>query len=132
MRSNAHAVAGRAAGSRPVASGGRRAGAAAPAGWGRPPMGSQARPRVRPARRSGLIRRGDAWQKSSASVNDKSASLPRPIDYRPPPRPATADVARTLRVAATDIVPFLVRLATERDLASTSTAAGLALMRDSF
>jgi 1-acyl-sn-glycerol-3-phosphate acyltransferase len=64
--------------------------------------------------------------------DDKRASLPRPPGYVPPPPPTLADMARTIAVAGTDILPTLARLALHRSLPSTATAEGVALVRASF
>src|SRR5262245_38898337 len=61
-----------------------------------------------------------------------SPGLPRPAGYVPPPPPSLADVARTLRVAGTDIPVYLARLALARDLPSTDTAEGLAMIGATF
>jgi 1-acyl-sn-glycerol-3-phosphate acyltransferase len=61
-----------------------------------------------------------------------SPGLPRPEGYVPPPPPSPADVARTLRVAGTDLVVYLARLALARDVPSTDTADGLAAIGVSF
>lgn len=63
---------------------------------------------------------------------DKSAPLPRPPGYVPPPPPSLADVARTLAVAGTDLVPYLARLARGTDLPSTGDEDGLAAIRRLF
>lgn len=62
----------------------------------------------------------------------KSAPQPRPPGYVPPAPPALADVARTLRVAGTDLLPYVARIARHRDLPSTATADGLAAIRVMF
>jgi len=56
--------------------------------------------------------------------------LERPPDYVPPPPPAAGDVTRTVRTMATDLVPYLARLALAplRSPATTCTAEGLAIV----
>ena len=66
------------------------------------------------------------------SADDKRAPLRRPAGYIPPPLPALGDVARTLAVIGTNIVPYLARLAWHRDLPRSGDAAGLATIRASF
>jgi len=56
----------------------------------------------------------------------------RPAGHVPPPRATLADALRTLAVAGTDIVPYLARMASRRDLPSTGSAEGLAQVRASF
>lgn len=58
--------------------------------------------------------------------------LPRPADYVAPPPPSISDAARTLRVAVTDFIPYLVRLGTSGDRLSTAAEGGLAEIRASF
>ena len=61
-----------------------------------------------------------------------STGLPRPSDYVPPPPPELADIARSLAVIGTDILPTLARLALSRHLPSTGAEAGLAAIRDTY
>jgi 1-acyl-sn-glycerol-3-phosphate acyltransferase len=65
-------------------------------------------------------------------ADDKSKSLPRPPGYVPPPAPSPADVLRTLSAVATDILPFLGRLARSRGAPSTENPDGLAVIRAAF
>ena len=65
-------------------------------------------------------------------ADDKRASLPRPPGYVRPPPPALADVARTLAAVGTDILPYVARLGWQRELPSTDSVEGLAIIRTSF
>jgi 1-acyl-sn-glycerol-3-phosphate acyltransferase len=58
--------------------------------------------------------------------------LPRPPGYVPPPPPPLADAVRTARVALTDLLPYIARLAAGRNVPTTTTAAGLARIRSQF
>jgi 1-acyl-sn-glycerol-3-phosphate acyltransferase len=59
---------------------------------------------------------------------------PRPSGYVAPPRPRALDVARTLRVVITRVVPHFGMFARSRpgERPATSSAAGLALIRQAF
>ncbi len=65
------------------------------------------------------------------AATDKQQSLPRPPGYISPLAPPLADAARTLAVMATDLLPYLARLALRRG-GSTATDEGLAEIRTSF
>lgn len=58
----------------------------------------------------------------------------RPADWRPPPRPKLADIARSLGVIGTDLLPLGARLALHRfwPQPSTTTPDGLAAVRHRF
>jgi hypothetical protein len=47
-------------------------------------------------------------------------------------RPSLADVARTILVTGTDLLPYLARIATRPDLPSTGSDEGLAAIRPLF
>ena len=59
-------------------------------------------------------------------------SLPKPAGYVAPPPPRAADVLRTVRVLATDLIPLLVKLAFQANPPSTNDVAGLAYARTLF
>jgi 1-acyl-sn-glycerol-3-phosphate acyltransferase len=58
----------------------------------------------------------------------------RPAGYVTPPGPATSDVARTVRTLATDVLPYLARMALSRpgSLATSNTPEGHRQIREAF
>lgn len=62
----------------------------------------------------------------------KTQGLPRPPDYRPPRRAPLSAAARTVRVALTDVLPSIARMALSESSPSSATAPGLSALRASF
>ena len=61
-------------------------------------------------------------------------SLPRPSDYRPPPAPGLADIARTTRVLLTDMVSHFTRAALRPSgtTLTTTSEEGLPVVAQAF
>src|SRR5512144_1070046 len=62
----------------------------------------------------------------------KTGRLSPPPHYVPPPPAPPADAARTIRVALTDLLPWVVGSAVRGELVTSSTAEGLAAIRAKF
>jgi len=61
-----------------------------------------------------------------------SGELPKPPGYVPPPTARPDDVVRTLQTMFVNLLPRIVRLATARDLATSTTAEGLSRLRQHY